>query len=140
MANYLKNGAAFNGVFDSTIRQAFREHRLELGLSLQDLARVLKIHWTTIRNWESNHHTTKCHPRHVGRVRSFLAGHFDAQLRRISGNDFQISSRECPNNLDEILNSLSPKEKWNLLERLIHEFFRNGEACPPFPEPPNWKK
>lgn len=139
MANYLKNGAAFNGVFDSTIRQAFREHRLELGLSLQELARFLKIHWTTIRKWEDNL-TRKCHPRHVGRVRSFLAGHFDAQLQRESGNDFMVSPRKYPHNLDEILDSLSPKEKWNLLERLIHEFFRNGEACPPFPEPPNGKK
>ena len=74
----------FNGVFDVSTCEEFREKRLALGISLKQLGEFLRIHWTTVRKWETGL-TASCHPCHISSIASFLNGDYDEALRQRYG-------------------------------------------------------
>ncbi|MGN0866555.1 MAG: hypothetical protein ACI4SG_02615 [Oligosphaeraceae bacterium] len=81
---------AFRGVFTPSLRRRFREHRIRLGVSLQLLGEVLRIHWSTVRKWEAGI-SRKCQPRHVARVQAFLAREYDQRLLSLAAPEVNVS-------------------------------------------------
>ena len=77
----------FNGIFDDHTRQALKEKRRSVGVSLQQLGDFLEIHWSTVRKWEAGI-TMSCHPRHVARITKFLTGDYDDSLRALSDPEY----------------------------------------------------
>ena len=76
----------FDRIFDADLGKAFREKRRSLGVSLEQLGDHLKVHWSTLRKWETGA-TMMCHPRHVAVIISFLNGEYDAGLQRKYGHE-----------------------------------------------------
>lgn len=101
MHDHRMNPEVFKGRFTPHLREAFRNKRLSLGLSLQQLGEFLKLDWSTIRKWESGQ-TCGCHPRHIIPVQKFLDGEFDRAL--------STSSRE----LEELASC------WHKLPAMMH--------------------
>ena len=97
----------FTGVFDEKNRQAFREHRLALGISLELMADFLDVHWSTIRKWEAGV-TLSCHPRHVVKVAKFLSGEYDLQLKVILEHELEL----------QIANRIPRAQKYNPMTTL----------------------
>ena len=90
----------FSGVFTPGLRRRFRAQRTGLGVSLQQLGEVLRINWSTIRKWEAGV-SSRCQPRHVSRVRSFLAHEYDERLKALSSPEPTLSEmmRKMPESL-----------------------------------------
>ena len=84
MSNPVKEGVPTHRVtvFTKKLREEFRGKRVSLYLDYVLLGRLLHIHWTTVRNWETGR-VKRCHPRNVRRLRDFLSGRLDDQVARV---------------------------------------------------------
>ena len=142
----------FRGVFTPALRRNFREHRTRLGVSLQQLGEVLRIHWSTVRKWEAGI-SLRCQPRHISRIQAFLAHEYDHRLLSLSAPEINVSEmmRRMPPTLHTCMerawmvygvSQCYPGEEGSLLGELREAMDQTAdlilkelETPPPLPEP-----
>lgn len=69
----------FTGAFTAHFRSAFRQRRRDLGVSYQQMGRLFRVSWSTVRKWEDGL-TVTCQSRNIRKVQRFLRGDYDQQL------------------------------------------------------------
>ena len=113
-----------------------RARRHRLGLTYEQLADAMGIHWTTLRNWELGKGGRQRNPQKTRLVRRFLSGEYDEILqRKKEGSGFGGDEREllqlcqCFYHLHcyhEMLHCLEKAERWGEFQEKIEEIVRRN--------------
>ncbi len=92
---------AFNGTLNNDTRTELREKRKKLGLSYDNMADFIGVHWSTYRKWELGP-TARCSMGHTRTLNALLNGKYDYILAAT-----KKGTAEKDHDAEKILNSLS---------------------------------
>lgn len=102
---FKKIDSAFNGSLTPELRGFLRQRRQRLGITLQQLAKILRVNWSTIRKWEDGA-TKNCRQQHIYRLTRFLSGEYDDLLTSMNAPASTPSWQQFPPNSPSMLHCI----------------------------------